>query len=81
MKTGREIKDELLEGVQDLVDDAEYYTAGEFAAKYGYKEATIRQMIHRGQITRAVKVHGMWMVHEEAEILVSQYTKKNKYIL
>ena len=88
MKTGGEIKAELAEIMQAIEDAAgevsdhtEYFTCEEFAMKYGYKEATIRQMIKRGQISGAVKVYGRWLISENADILVKQYTKKNKYVL
>ena len=79
--TGREIKEQVSTEIHDLIDDTEYYTAAEFAAKYGYKESTIRQMIHRGQISRVVRLYGRWLISENADILVRQYTKKNKYVL
>lgn len=88
MKTGGEIKAELAEIIQsiedaagDLIDHTEYYTCEEFAAKYRYKESTIRQMIKRRQITGVVKVSGRWMISENADILVKQYTKKNELVL
>lgn len=88
MKTGGEIKEELSEIMQaiedtagDLVDNTQYYTCKEFAWRYGYKESTIRQMLKRGQISGAVKVYGIWFISENSDIMVRQYTKKNKYVL
>lgn len=86
MKTGREIKEQLHKDIRrmeessvGIVDDSTYYTCGEFARKYGYKEGTIRQLLHRGQISGAVRLYGRWAISENADILVRQYTKKNGY--
>lgn len=88
MKTGGEIKAELSEIMRaiedaagDLINDTEYYTCEEFAGKYGYKESSIRQMLKRGQISGAVKVYGRWLISENSDIMVRQYTKKNKLVL
>lgn len=79
--TGKEIREKLLNEVRKLSDEDEYFTSEEFAMKHGYKEATIRQMLKRGQISSAVKVNGRWYISENADVLVKQYTKRNKYVL
>ncbi len=76
--TGREIKDELLRTGIMLRDEDEYFTAEEFAGKYGYSPSSIRQMLKRDQIAGAVKVGNRWMISENACILVRQNTKKRK---
>lgn len=77
-KTGRELKDELLRQGFQLVDEALYFPAEEFARRHGYSPSSIRTMLKRDQITGAVKVENKWMVSEDADILVKQYAKKNK---
>ena len=79
--TGKEIKEKLLDDVRDLVDEERYFTSEEFAKRYGYKEASIRQMLKRGQISGAVKLYGRWLISENSSITVRQYTKRNKYVL
>lgn len=79
--TGKEIKEKLLDDMRDLVDEERYFTPEEFAKKYGYKEASIRQMLKRGQISGAVKLYGRWLISENSSIMVRQYTKRNKYVL
>lgn len=88
MRTGREIREQVQNDVQKMeesaagiADNCTYYTCQEFAKKYGYKESTIRQLLHRGQISGAVRLYGRWAISENANISVRQYTKKNKYEL
>ena len=88
MRTGKEIREQVRNDIQKMeesavgiADDGTYYTCQEFAKKYGYKEGTIRQLLHRGQISGAVRLYGRWAISENANILVRQYTKKNRYEL
>ena len=76
--TGREIKEDLRQKTWDLEDDTEYYSTSEFAEKYGYTDATVRQMIKRCQISRVKKLYGRWLIPENATIKVQQYVKKKK---
>ena len=76
MKTGREIKNELARTMLMLEEDEEYLTAVEFAAMYGYRPSSIRQMLKRDQIAGAVKVGNEWRISEDAAILVRQSAKK-----
>lgn len=80
-KTGKELKEELALTSLKLNDDDVYFTAVEFAAKYGYSPSSIRQMLKRDQIAGAVKYGNKWMISEDAAILVRQNTKKNKIVL
>jgi len=76
--TGREIKEQLMRTSLMLEEEDEYFTAEEFAEKYGYSPSSIRQMLKRDQIAGAVKVGNKWMISEDAAILVRQNAKKRK---
>ena len=83
--TGKEIKNafmsDTLKKVMELNDKEEYYDCVEFAEKYGYTPSSVRQMLKRKQITKAVKLGNQWFISEDAGILVKQHTKKRRCVL